>query len=181
LIDIGANMLDPMFRGIYKEKQVHQDDVQHVLKRALMSGVEKIIVTAGTLQESREALQFIKEQENNFKEKGLFSTVGCHPTRCLEFENGETEKDESVEERADKYFSGLMSVAKENKGTVVAIGECGLDYDRLEFCPKDVQIKYFERQFALAEQTGLPMFLHNRNTGSDFCGSNHLWGERERT
>lgn len=36
------------------------------------------------------------------------------------------------------------------------------------FCPKDIQKRYFEAQFELAEKTGLPMFLHNRNTGDDF-------------
>lgn len=38
-----------------------------------------MIVTAGTLEESREALALAKSHPN------LYSTVGVHPTRCSEF------------------------------------------------------------------------------------------------
>lgn len=63
----------------------------------------------------------------------LYSTVGCHPTRCLEFE-----------ENPQSYLEQLKSLILSTNSTkkkIVAVGECGLDYDRLQFCPADVQKK----------------------------------------
>ncbi|KAI8148403.1 hypothetical protein BJV82DRAFT_265139 [Fennellomyces sp. T-0311] len=156
-VDIGANLTDPMFRGIYRGKQAHADDWHLVLKRARDAGVEKLIMTGTNLADSQEAIDEIKKHN---EENMLYSTVGCHPTRCTEFENHEGGP-------AD-YLSKLLNIVTENPSHVVAIGECGLDYDRLHFCPKETQKKYFELQFDLAEKTKLPMFLHNRNTGDDF-------------
>lgn len=156
MIDIAVNFTDGMFKGIYNGKQYHVADIANVLSRAWNAGVDRIIVTGGSLEESKEALA-ISETDGR-----LFCTVGVHPTRCKEFEeSGDPEK----------HFQALLSLAKEGiqKGKVVAIGECGLDYDRLHFCPADIQKKYFEKQFELAHATKLPMFLHMRAAAADFC------------
>ncbi len=51
---------------------------------------------------------------------------------------------------------------------VVAVGECGLDYDRLQFCDIAVQKRYFEMQLQLSAEFNLPLFLHHRNCHQDF-------------
>ncbi|XP_038987913.1 putative deoxyribonuclease TATDN1 isoform X2 [Phoenix dactylifera] len=151
-----VRMIDNMFKGIYNGRQYHVADIPAVLARAWSAGVDRIIVTGGSLEESKEALA-IAETDGR-----LFCTVGVHPTRCKEFEeSGDPEK----------HFQTLVSLAKEGiqKGKVVAVGECGLDYDRLQFCPSETQKKYFEKQFELAEAVKLPMFLHMRAAAEDFC------------
>ncbi|KAG0036940.1 TatD DNase [Podila clonocystis] len=132
------------------------DDMDQVLLRAKNAGVDRMIVTAGNMDDCHSAWTLVKGND------ALYMTVGCHPTRSTEFE--------SHPDGPEAYFNELKAMLDnpEAKSKIVAIGECGLDYDRLHFCPKETQKKYFERQFDLAESTGLPMFLHDRNTGKDF-------------
>lgn len=90
----------------------------------------------------------------------MYSTVGVHPTRCSEF----------TEENQDKMMEDLIAVGKEGKAQkkIVAVGELGLDYDRLFFCNKEAQQKYFRFQFKLIRALDLPLFLHERSCMDDF-------------
>jgi TatD DNase family protein len=45
---------------------------------------------------------------------------------------------------------------------VVAVGETGLDFNR-NFSPAEQQLFAFEQQLKLAAETGLPVFLHERD------------------
>ncbi|XP_055604958.1 deoxyribonuclease TATDN1 isoform X2 [Uranotaenia lowii] len=140
-----------MFQGIYNGTSKHQPDLQNVLERGWAAGLQKIIVTCGTINDCDPAFDIINGNDR------LYTTIGCHPTRCKEFESD-----------PEVYFQSLCNKIEENREKVVAIGECGLDYDRLQYCEKDVQKKYFEKQLDLAEKYNLPLFLHCRNAHSDF-------------
>ncbi len=50
---------------------------------------------------------------------------------------------------------------------VVAIGECGLDYNR-DFSPRPIQDKWFEAQIQLASELKMPLFLHERDAHQRF-------------
>lgn len=100
-------------------------------------------ITVGVdFETSKEAVDISKKSDN------LFSAVGFHPT--------EAGKQEFV---YDKFF-GLSGEDK-----VVAIGECGLDYFRIEedsVAIKQLQKEIFEKQIDLAVEKGLPLILHVR-------------------
>ena len=150
-IDIAANLTDGRYVGKYNGRKSHQPDVESVLSRAREAGVVRVMVTAGTLSESKSAVQMVKD------DPALFCTVGVHPTRAREMLPDPVA-------HCEKLYRTVVDAGSK----VVAIGECGLDYDRLQFCSKEDQMPAFLAQFALAEKTGLPMFLHDRNTGGDF-------------
>lgn len=116
-----------MYEGQYHGSKKHVPDLSAVLNRAWQGGLDKMLLTGGSLSDSRSALTLAQTHEK------LFSTVGCHPTRCLEFE--------SHEDGPEAYLEGLKTLAKDNPEKIVAFGEFGLDFDRLNFCDKETQIK----------------------------------------
>ncbi|XP_074042324.1 deoxyribonuclease TATDN1 isoform X2 [Leptinotarsa decemlineata] len=142
-----------MYSGIYNGTKKHEPDLQQVLQRSWDAGLSKIVITGGNLEESIKALEICRSDDR------LYATVGCHPTRCGEFEqNGQD---------PNNYLEKLSDLISQGKSKVVAVGECGLDYDRVQFCDKDVQKRYFELQLKLSEKFDLPLFLHCRNAADD--------------
>lgn len=190
-IDAGANLLDSMYQGTYHSKPRHEPDLDIVLQRAYDKGVHKIISLAGTIKESEELMDLIAGLDSDMakQEKGdnsvqVFGTVGVHPTRCAEVfaekdassSNEGEEADATAtkwipktEQQQNDIIQQLIDLSNKGKesGNIVAIGECGLDYARLHFCPKDVQKLGLRAQLEVACETTLPLYLHNRESGDD--------------
>jgi TatD DNase family protein len=128
-VDIGANLLDERFtEGSYHGKVRHEPDWEAVMERAVSSGVTHIILTAGSLRESRRALELVRELRPKNETIQFGCTVGVHPTRCSqEFVDGS-------EHSAEQVLEQLLELAQDGQTdqSVVALGEMGLDYDRLE-------------------------------------------------
>lgn len=117
-----------------------------IINKAKEVGVTNIICTGTTLQNS------IKSAELVEKNKGyLYTTAGVHPHYASEW--------------SDKHRETIMDLAK--KVYVVAIGECGLDFDRMH-SPKEVQIDVFRKQLDIARELKMPVFLHERAAVEDF-------------
>jgi len=188
-IDAGANLLDSMYQGTYHSKPRHEPDLDIVLRRAYEKGVHKVISLAGTIKESEQLIDLIQKLDSEATKISdssgegsvqVFGTVGVHPTRCAEV--FAEKEDSSLKEKGDEaswipkteelqneIIERLIDLAAEGKesGSVVAIGECGLDYARLQFCPKDIQQLGLRAQLQVARETGLPLYLHNRESGED--------------
>lgn len=154
--DIGANLTDAQFKGVYHGKQKHENDFEAMMRRAHEQGVRGMLVTGSSLEESANAMYLAS------KHKGLFSTVGVHPCHSSELS-------QDLNARS-KYYADLERLAVEGKrkGIVKAFGEIGLDYDRLHYAPADVQRKAFAEQLVIATRLDLPLFLHTRACAADF-------------
>jgi TatD DNase family protein len=122
------------------------DDRDAMMQRAADAGVATMIVT-GSSDESNVRAAQLAEASGGV----LFSTAGVHPHHASDY--------------TDNSDALIRSLA--GKDVVVAIGECGLDYFR-NFSPREAQLEAFRRQIEIAKETGLPLFLHQRDAHDDF-------------
>ena len=122
------------------------DDREAVIARAAEAGVTRIVVTGSSDQSNRDAVTLAKAHPGV-----LYATAGMHPHHASEYTEA---SDTLIRELADN-------------GDIVAVGECGLDYFR-NFSPREAQLDAFRAQLEIAADTGLPVFLHQRDAHDDF-------------
>src|SRR3989344_7234161 len=107
-----------------------EKDYKEVIDRALAAGIG--IINVGTqIDTSRRAIEIAHE----YKE-GVYATVGLHPIHTAKSyhdpqELGTDEKARGFTSRGEEFdYAAYLALAKDSK--VVAIGECGLDYYRID-------------------------------------------------
>lgn len=121
-------------------------DFDKVLSRAADAGVTCMVVTGASREGSEQA------QKLSDRHEFLYATAGIHPHHA--------------EETDQSTIRLLKDLANDSK--VKAIGETGLDFFR-DFSPRATQVKSFEQHIELAIETGLPMFLHERDAHPTFA------------
>ena len=88
------------------------------------------------------AAGYIHDAEDSYnlslKSDDFFCTVGIHPCRATEpfkdLKDGES-RESALQKYIERIDDMLTTVSRKDK--FVAIGECGLDYDRFEYADKE--------------------------------------------
>jgi TatD DNase family protein len=157
----------PRLFDVHTHTQFHafSEDVDLVIQRALDAGVW--MVNVGTQRDTSEnAISFAEK----FSE-GVYATVGLHPIHTEKSHHDAKEFGDSSEEkgftsRGEEFdFEYYKRLAKNPK--VVAIGECGLDYYRLEAETKKKQEETFLGHIRVAKEVEKPLMIHCRKAFDD--------------
>ena len=127
----------------------YEKDMEQVLDRALTQGVKKIIITGACPHSNQEAIKLTERFQAHKIE--LYTTLGIHPHEAKQF-NHQIAKD----------ILACSAITQ-----VKAIGETGLDFYR-DLSPRNVQEHAFTEQLSIAAETGLPLFLHEREAHERF-------------
>jgi TatD DNase family protein len=136
MIDIGINLTNKRF----------QKDIDLVIENAKSAGVNALVVTGTSIDESQQALELCLQHPNY-----LYCTAGIHPHDAKTFDA--------------QSLESLRLLAANNQ--VKAIGECGLDFNRNFSTPVE-QESAFVQQLELAVELQLPVFMHERDANARF-------------
>lgn len=135
------------------------EDRDAVIKRALEN--ETIVINVGTQADTSRAAVALAEQY----ESGVYAIVGLHPIHTGASYHDEKELGEGGKEftsRGEVFDKEIYREFLKNP-KVVGIGECGLDYYRMDEESIEKQKSAFVAQIELANEFGKPLMLHIRN------------------
>lgn len=124
------------------------EDLGEVISRATHAGITRILSIATSLESSRRVIELTE------RFPGVFAVVGVHPNHVLE--------------APDDIVRPLAELARHPR--VVALGETGLDYYRLEGKTeqeinliKAKQHSLFQQHLQVASEHGLNCVIHQRS------------------
>ena len=143
--------------------KVFEEDQDIIVRRALDSGTW--FFNVGTqIDTSRAAIKMAHRYE-----EGVYAIVGLHPIHTGKSFHDKQElgdEGEAFTSRGEVFDKNIYrELLKDPK--VVAIGECGLDYYRMESSSIEKQKKAFIEQIELANEVGKPLMLHIRDAYTD--------------
>jgi len=118
---------------------------EDIYREAIAEGIA-LLITGSDFEDNYLINDFLNNHDY------VWGTLGIHPHNA----DGcnETNWNELINLKNQKY---------------VAIGECGLDYNRM-FSTKEKQIEVFKKHIVLALERQLPLYLHCREAFEDFFG-----------
>jgi TatD DNase family protein len=131
-----------------------ESDADQVIGGARLAGLERVLVPGWNVVSSERALGCVD------RFGWLDAAVGVHPHDAAKVD--------------DTGWGRIAAWAGDRR--VVAIGETGLDYDRL-FSPIPDQLANLRRNLALALETGKPAILHCRSAAGRRDAQDALVGE----
>lgn len=137
-------------------------DLDEVIKRALRAGIDTIINIGVDTETSQVAASTTGDRPI------FYSSIGIHPHEAVKFSHSPDELIASEIQKLEAIYSGY-------NGTVVLVGECGLDFkfdgpsSYQSNSPvtagqnKQLQIKLLQAHINLAKKLDLPLTIHCRD------------------
>lgn len=140
----------------------YKDDRDETVARAKEAGVGMNVV--GTqFDTSKSAVELAEKHDH------VWATIGLHPIHTTKSHHDEKELGEGGKEFTSRgeVFDAQAYEALGSSARVIAVGECGLDYYRIDKETKDVQVEAFVQQIELANRLQKPLMLHIREAYDD--------------
>lgn len=132
---------------IHLDEEAYAPDLEEVIARQRESGVEAMLVP-GVNAASIDAILALCRNHSGY----CYAALGFHP--------------QDVKEDWREQWTIIEKAIRDNRDTLVAVGEIGLDY-YWDTTYKEAQQEVFRRQLDLAQELNLPVMIHNREATED--------------
>jgi TatD DNase family protein len=140
--------------------------LEAVMARAREAGIDRLVCIGTGAGTSRQALALAGAAQAAGATPRAWASIGLHP--------------HEASEGIDEVASVLAEAVDRRDGTVVAVGECGLDY-YYEHSPRSSQRAAFAAQIALAHLHDLALVIHARDAWDDLFDILEAEGVPHRT